>query len=275
MNKLTKSSVSIDNSKFYFWQRNNKSKEAIIFLHGFPGNHRSLVEFSGFFGRYHIIIPDLPACGESEQLKTATTLDNYADWLNKLLVHLNIDRVIIIGHSFGSRLAMNFCVNWPEKVSRLILITPVIKVDGIIAQVASWEYQIAGILPDNLKKIWLDNGFYKKITAFVLYKTSKGLKRKKLIDMAGKEMSRVSPKVSVELFADFKKSNLLLTAKKIQTKALVIAGKLDEIAPLATVKELATNLPNDELAVMNEAGHMAPLESPKDTAKIIIKWLDK
>lgn len=270
--RLTKNSIIIDKKNYCYWQANKSAKKVVILLHGFPGNHQSLIEFSGYFSDYNVIIPDLPACGDSDQLSKKGTLDNYTDWLNKFFIQLKLNSPIIIGHSFGSRLALSFSEANPNRLKALVLITPVVKVEGIIAQFAAWEYQIAGLLPEKLQKIWLSNGLYKNITTLILYKTSKGELRKKLIAMASKEISKVSPKVSIELFNDFNDSNLMRSAKKVSVPTLVIAGGLDEIAPKKLVKVLTDALPKAKYTLCEKSGHMLPLEQPKLTAKIINQW---
>ncbi len=270
-----KRSISLKGQKYYYWQANKAKKSTLILLHGFPGNHQSLLELGSYFSEYNVIIPDQPACGASDSLLEPATLNNYTNWLNNFFVQTKIIKPIIFGHSFGSRVALNFGKHYPSVASALILATPVTKVDGLIAQVGAWEYQIAGWLPDYLQKLWLSNGLYKKITTLILYKSSRGKRRQSLIAMASKEISKISPKVSIELFGDFNNSNLIIAAKKIKLPTLAIAGDLDEIAPLATVRELVAVMPRAELVVIANSGHMVPLERPQSTAKIMKNWLKK
>lgn len=270
-----KRSITLEGQKYYYWQANKSKPATLVLLHGFPGNHQSLLELGNCFSDFNVIIPDLPACGISDPLTERANLNSYTDWLNNFFVQAKVTTPIIFGHSFGSRVALNFGEQYPGVASALILATPVTKVDGLIAQVGAWEYQIAGWLPDYLQKLWLSNGLYKNITTLILYKSSRGKRRQHLVAMASKEISRVSPKVSIELFSDFNNSNLLKAAKKLSLPTLAIAGQLDEIAPLATVRELVATMPRAELKVIDSSGHMVPLERPRATAKIMKDWLKK
>ena len=56
--KLKKNTVIINDRKFFYWEKNEKSEEALVLLHGFPGNHEGLVDLAGGLGDdYRIIIP--------------------------------------------------------------------------------------------------------------------------------------------------------------------------------------------------------------------------
>lgn len=273
--KLSKKSIQIDDKKYCYWEKNRQKNKVLIFLHGFPGNHSYLAQLANNFSDWRIIIPDLPACGQSDELGKKSTLSNYTDWLNKFIVQLGIESITIIGYSFGSRLGLLFNKLKPHKVKALILLAPVTKAEGVVAQFISWKYKAAGFLPENKRKLKLADDLYKKIATTAVFKTSTGKRRKKLSALTAKEMNRVSPQVSVELFRDFKDSNLLLPAKKITTDCLIIAGDKDELAPLSTAKELSEALLKSELKILKNSGHMFPLEQPATTAKIIKDWLKK
>ncbi len=49
---------------------------------------------------------------------------DYAAWLSAVLNVLNLDRIFLIGMSYGGRLALNFALNEPERVRKLVLLSP-------------------------------------------------------------------------------------------------------------------------------------------------------
>ncbi|MFA5169308.1 MAG: alpha/beta hydrolase [Candidatus Paceibacterota bacterium] len=270
--KLKKKEVIINDRKFFYLD-NNVSLKTVILLHGFPGNHMGLIELADCLGDYRLIIPDLPACGLSDALEKKHNLKNYSDWLNEFIESLSINEAIIIGHSFGSRVALVFANHYPKKVKRLVLITPVLKVKGMLNRVLSAYYGITGILPEYLQKIMLSNGFGKKWGDKVIFKSASSKIHKEIIARDIKEIKRLSPQVSIEIFDEFYKFSLIPVGKKIKKDSLVLAGELDEISPLGPIRELVSQLPNAKLEIMKKCGHLVPLEKPKATADIIKKWL--
>ena len=145
--RFQKNSISIHGKKTSYWEKHHTQKPTIVFLHGFPGSHRGLVTVADSIPDHRLLIPDLPACGASESLGTEYALKPYAAWLNDFLTSLAIERAVIIGHSFGARVALRFGLDHPEKVEKLVLIAPVTKVDSLIGGLSALYYKVALALP--------------------------------------------------------------------------------------------------------------------------------
>ncbi len=270
-----KNEVVINSKKTFYWEKNSANKKVIILLHGFPGNHLGFIDVANHLGDHRFIIPDLPACGQSDLLGGKHNLENYSKWLEEFLKSLSIDKAIIIGHSFGARLGLVFSSYHPEKVERLVLITPVVKVEGLIARVVSIEYKIAEILPEYLKKLWLVHGFHRRVGNVIVFKSACKARRQELIARESEEFKHLNPKINIELFDEFYKFSLVPVGKKVTTKSLIIAGQEDEVAPLDTIKELAEQLVGVKFVVMKNSGHVLVVEKPLTTASIIRKWLSE
>lgn len=272
--KFKKNIIRINGRNIFYLDSNNQNP-TIILLHGFPGNHMGLIKLANYIGddNYRLIIPDLPACGCSDPLDKKHNLKNYSAWLNDFLEALSIDEAIIIGHSFGSRIALVFTNFYPKRVKRLVLITPVLKVDGLLNRILSIYYGVIGPLPKYLQKIMLSNGFGKKMGNKIIFKSSDPKIHKEIIDRDIKEIKRLKPQVSIEIFDEFYKFSLIPVGKEIKNDSLLIAGELDKVSPLGPIRELFCQLPNVKLEIMKNCGHLLPLEKPEATAKIIKKWL--
>ena len=268
--------LTIDGRKISYWEKNTNKKPALILLHGFPGNHKGLMDMAHGLDDYNLIIPDLPGCGKSEPFLKNFDLSHYAEWLNKFLNALSIDRTILIGHSFGSRLALVFSKKYPNRVKMMILITPVVKVEGLIAQAASLEYKIAEILPKRLQRMWLANDIYQGLSHMIVFK-SVSIKRRKELTKNGKaEMYCIDPTTTIGLFEELYRHSLIPPkTNNLHTKTLIIAGDLDEIAPLNTVRLLANRLINSKIVIMKNAGHLLVMERPLTTSTIIKNWLNQ
>ena len=271
--EFKKKSITINNKKFFYLDSNAPQKTMIL-LHGFPGNHLGLIRLANHIGNnYRIIIPDLPACGSSDLLEGKHNLKNYSDWLNDFLTKLSIDEAIIIGHSFGSRIALVFTNHYPKKVKGLVLITPVLKVDGLFNRVLSAYYGITGLMPKYLQKMMLSNEFGKKMGDMIIFKSTNRKLHKEIIERDTKEIKKTKPQVSIEIFDEFYKFSLIPVGKEIKKESLIIACDQDRISPLGPIREVARQLPNVKLKIMKDCGHLVPLEKPKSTAMIIKKWL--
>lgn len=271
--KFIENVININGRNFFYWEKNPGQKPVIIFLHGFPGSHKGIIDMASNLKGYRLIVPDLPACGQSEAL-VRHNLKNYAQWLYDLLEELGIKKAIVIGHSFGARVALVFGNRYPAKVINMVLITPVVKVEGFIARLASLYYKVAGVLPGYLQKVVLSNGFGKKWGDKIIFKSASPKLQKEIIANDIIEIKKMNQQIAVDLFEEFYRSRtILVTVKANEKHFLIIAGDLDEIAPVDSVQELADQLSYVTLKIMKNSGHLVPLERPGQTGSIILDWL--
>ena len=73
---------------------------------------------------YTVIAPDLLGHGVSAKPRADYSVGGYANGMRDLLTVLNIDKVTVVGHSFGGGIAMQFAYQFPERTERMILVAP-------------------------------------------------------------------------------------------------------------------------------------------------------
>jgi hypothetical protein len=98
--------IEIDGKKFkiaYDILNSNREKN-IIFLHGWGSNKEIMKIFNENFKGFRHIYIDMPGFGKSSNNYILTTYD-YAKIIDKFLIDLNLKKDIIIGHSFGGKVA--------------------------------------------------------------------------------------------------------------------------------------------------------------------------
>ena len=261
--------------KTFYWEKNPQSRETIVFLHGFPGNHLGLVDLANKFpNQYRLIIPDMPACGKTPPLSRPHTLKNYARWLKDFLRELQIENPIIVGHSFGSRVALVFASHYQNQAEKLVLLTPVVALYGIMPRIASLKGIIAKMLPQYMQKRWLSHPLYQYVVKMIIFKSASKKRRDEITNINNEELKSLDVNATIEVFDEFYTSNLLPMAKAIKIPCLIIAGDRVEVDTPASIKKLGSQSNLFTVAVMQKSGHLLPLESPAATAKIIKHWLN-
>lgn len=110
--------------EIFYEEVGNKQGKPVIFLHGGPGAGLIPLYRQAFDpARYHIILLDQRGCGQSTpygELRENTTWDLVAD-LEKLRIHLNIERWQVFGGSWGGTLAMAYAQKHPDQVTEMVL----------------------------------------------------------------------------------------------------------------------------------------------------------
>jgi pimeloyl-ACP methyl ester carboxylesterase len=96
---------------------------AVLFIHGLTSSQRSWTHLVDALNHDHrVLAPDLFGHGASARPMGDYSLGAHAATLRDLLDLLGIDRVTLVGHSFGGGIAMQFCYLFPERVERLALV---------------------------------------------------------------------------------------------------------------------------------------------------------
>lgn len=110
--------------ELYYEQSGTATGKPVVFLHGGPGAG-SNPAVRRFFDpqRYRIVVFDQRGCGRSTphaSLQDNTTWDLVAD-IERLRMHLDIDRWQVFGGSWGSTLALSYAQTHPDRVTELVL----------------------------------------------------------------------------------------------------------------------------------------------------------
>jgi proline iminopeptidase len=113
-----------DTHQLYFEQCGNPRGKPAVFLHGGPGAGTD-PKMRRFFHprRYRIVLVDQRGCGKSRphgSLEDNTTQHLVAD-LERLRLHLGIERWLVFGGSWGSTLALAYAQAHPASVTELVL----------------------------------------------------------------------------------------------------------------------------------------------------------
>jgi proline iminopeptidase len=133
----------------YYEESGNPNGYPAVFLHGGPGSG-SAPRWRRYFDpkKHRIILFDQRGCGRS--MPYASLQDNTTDQLvadiEKLRLHLNIDRWLVVGGSWGSTLALAYAQAHPKPINALILYGLFLGTKDEI----NWFYQngVDAILPD-------------------------------------------------------------------------------------------------------------------------------
>lgn len=105
-----------------FYRRGVGGDTPILYLHGVP---TSSDDWSEALARTGGIAPDLPGFGRSGKAGNLDySLDGYADFLERLLSAVGVQRVSLVAHDWGAAAGLNFAHRHPERVHRIVLFNP-------------------------------------------------------------------------------------------------------------------------------------------------------
>lgn len=157
-----------DSHEIYYEQCGDPQGQPVIFLHGGPGSGCNPSQRRFFDPKhYRIILLDQRGCGRSKPLGCTshnTTSDLVAD-IEALRTHLNINKWLVFGGSWGSTLALAYAIKHENKVQGLIIrgifLSRKCELDWFLGEVKTffpenWQ-KLVNFLPSNLQSSVFDS----------------------------------------------------------------------------------------------------------------------
>ena len=95
----------------------------VLLVHGITSSSRTWKSvMPDLAARHTVIAPDLLGHGRSSKPQGDYSLGAYASGMRDLLVALEVPKVTVVGHSLGGGIAMQFAYQFPDLISRLVLV---------------------------------------------------------------------------------------------------------------------------------------------------------
>lgn len=282
-------SMDIRGSRLHYFSYGTarRSAELVVMVHGLRGTHHGLELLAtelvaGSAGPRRVIIPDLPGYGESTAFtQSRHDVAGYADVLRELLEQVRAPNqpVILVGHSFGSVVAAHVAATWPHVVRRLVLVNaitmrPLRGPRAVLSALTSGYYALGSVLPPKLGHAWLGNRYVVLVASRAMTR-SKDPKLRRFIDENHlRYFSRFhSPTVLNETYQASISRTVTDYASSLRVPTLLIAGAVDDIAPLRAQRRALSWLPQAELVVLEEVGHLVHYEAADRAAVAIESFL--
>lgn len=248
---MSKNTFDYNGSKINY-TREGKGK-SLVFLHGWGADLGSFNVLTDTLKQtYDIIAIDFPGFGNSPEPSFAWNLDNYTEMTLELLNALNLSSPVLIGHSFGGRVAI--------KLSQKMVIDRMILINS------------AGIKP---KRHW---HYYFKVYGYKLFKTVANLPVMRFILKepleayrelySSSDYKQASP-VMKQVLSKVVNEDLRHILKSIEVPVLLIWGDQDASTPLSDAQLMASLIPDAGLVVYDGVGHFSYVEQPSRTIAII------
>lgn len=205
-----------------------------------------------------IFVPDLPGFGKSDNPPKAWGVGDYAEWLKNYAMAINLSSFVLIGHSFGGRVAIKFAAKYPGKLKALILTGA-----AGIKHPPTLKQKIFYALAKTGKKFFslplLD--YLRKSAQKLLYKAA----QEKDYYQAEGVMKEIFKKVIAEDLAPY--------LDKIKTPTLLVWGAKDKSTPLEDGKLINKKINGSILKIIGSADHRLPYQNPQEFAKIVFEFI--
>lgn len=219
----------------------------ILLLHGW-GQNIEMMKMLGdnFSDRFRITILDFPGFGFSEEPSESWNIKDYANMLEEFINELDIKKPIIMGHSFGGRVAIRYSAD--HVVEKIVLFgSPCVREDT--------ELPLSVKILKGIKKLpGMDKigEFAKNFIGSRDYKAASPIMRQTLVNVVNEDLSKY--------------------AKEIDCPTLLIWGENDDEAPVSDAKILEGIMVDAALIVL-PGTHYAYIENLGQVVNILNNFI--
>lgn len=229
-------------------QYGNKNGKDVVLLHGWGQNIEMMNPIGkGLESDYYITVIDLPGFGSSSEPTYAYTIYDYYEIVSELLSKLKIDNPVMIGHSFGGRVAIVYAAK--KKVSKLVLLSAPFR---------------RSTKRNTFKVMVLK--FLKKVP--VVKELESYMKTK----IGSSDYRNASPMMR-NILVNVVNEDLTGYLKQISVPTLLIWGDLDNAVPIEDARYAESIMEDAGLVVYEGCTHYAYLERINQTISVLRSFL--
>lgn len=223
----------------------------VLLLHGWGTDHSTFrLMIPELENSHRVIAPDLPGFGGSEEPKTAWDINSYSECVLQLLKKIGLPKVdIIIGHSFGGRIALELAAKHNLPTKYLVLLASHGLKDWVPLTRRTLQVMapLATILPSSIRNV---------------------ITRK----LSSPDYARTSG-VMRETFKKIINQDVSPYAKSISVPTLLIYGSEDTTTPPLFGENLHRLIPNSSLHLIPKSGHYVHLDNPEAVNQFILEFI--
>jgi len=268
--------IDVNGVRTRYWAA-GENGSAVVLIHGFGGFVETWAyNISPLAGLHRVYAMDLLGFGQTDKKPLVRDLNILVRFIKDFMAALNIENASLAGNSLGGGLALQFSLDYPEKVDKLVLVANA----GMGREVCS-EFR-ACFLPvmDGLFTRQSKNGLSRLLSVLVYnpalispefhwisnkYNTSDGAPKSLLsaltagINLFGQKSTLIRP--------------LLERLNTVKAPTLVIWGKDDHVIPVSHAGIAAGHIPGARLELFDNCGHMPQFEYPEKFNKLVLDFL--
>ena len=254
--------------KVNYFEYGSKEGMPVVFIHGFPFNHRMWEpQIKELPESIRAIVYDVRGHGASSVGDGQFTIEMFVDDLIAMLDQLNLEKPVLCGLSMGGYIALRTAERYPERIKALVLCdtksgtdTDEEKIKRSSSMKAVKTYGVPSFADEFVKAV-----FWKKTFAT----------NPQAVEFI-KEIIRSNSSLGIcgTLLALASRTDTTQCLASIGIPACIIVGEHDMRTPPSVAREMRNAISGSELFIVSNAGHMSNLENSKEFNKYLFAFLN-
>lgn len=251
-----------------FYRELGGKGQPIIILHGFLGSSDNwLTQGKMLADQFHIYLIDLRNHGQSPH-SDDFDYSTMADDIHEFLITHAVENPILIGHSMGGKVAMQFATTYPELISKLIIV-----------DIAPKKYPVQhdrileGLKAIPIETIQSRNEAEESLSTYV---SEKDVRQFVLKNLHRSPEGKFSWKMNLPVLANNVNAVGMdaMGDKKFDKPVLFVRGRRSEYVQDSDMNIIQKNFPEASLITL-EAGHWVQAEKPEEFVNEVVRFIEK
>ena len=243
---------------------------AVLMIHGFT-NHglvwaQQIADL--LHSGYRVLLPDLAGHGLSQPADKTTTVEDLTLDMVNLLDHLGIDRADICGLSLGGMIGQYLAADHPTRIGKLVVANSCVDstAPDVVAAIESW-----------IEMFEKANGPLLRMQAVWPQMLNERYRASPTAEAFLASWQRINGKIPGSSFANVARGlqqfRSIERLKSVKARTLVIGGEFDRLFPPNVCQEVANLISGANFALIDGAGHLSSLDSPKQFNELLRGFL--
>ena len=271
--------IEIDGIPFNYVDIGSGDREPVVFVHGLGGQWQNWLEnIPRLAQNRRVVAMDLPGFGLTPEPEDEEkiTITRYGRWVNELADRLELGKVDLVGNSMGGYIAAEVAIQFPERVSQLVLVSaagissaevapmPILTVGRVAAALASnsvTRYRRLAARPVT-----------RHVSLALVARHPRLLKA----DLAYEGFFKGGGKPG---FGDALRASLDYDFRDrlpdVKVPTLIVWGEKDSIIPTRDADEFERLIEDSRKVVMKDTGHIPMAERPQAFNDVLVGFLEE
>lgn len=259
-----------------YWKA-GEAEKTIILLHGVAGAIEMWQKnIHALSKQYTVYAVDLVGFGRTDKPQVAYTLSFQADFVHSFMNTIGLEKADLVGLSLGGGIALDFSLRFPHMLDRLVLVDSIGLGREIHTLLRKPTLPIIGerlTRPDRQRtQELLETCFYDKnkvtgemVDFYYQLSSQPGAQHAFLTTLRGLG--------SISGLRDMVLGTLSRGLKRLDAPTLIVWGREDEILPVEQAHSAHKRLPESQLQIVNQCGHLPPMEQPEIFNHMVLDFL--
>ncbi len=239
----------------------------VILLHGWLGSWGLWQETMTYLGRYYRTYAlDFWGFGESGKKRDSYAIPDFVSLVEQFMDQLGIARAPLVGHSMGGTVALSVAIQYPQRVSRVVVIG-----SPIVGSSLALLLKLAGYRP----LAWLVYHWMGALKLGIRLTAPWITKDPRWPEMMDRDLSQVTLESFLNSIASLRRVDLRPFLPQIRIPVMGMYGDRDVIVHPRQWVPLKAGVPHARIERFADAGHFIMLDTPKRFVRLLHTFLDE